>query len=181
MHLWRLHSWETSSEDATSLERLMSLTCRGKQSGEEQQARYPRLELHPKLVSPRDAFLRTGLTHQQRKEMTETDFCLALSSFSGTGSGEALLCQVTHIIYAYKSSLRTWTRRFNTHMETEICFLFMSVVLFFLMFCQRVNLKNPNLHPTRVPEGLLFFIFNVCRLKTLDKFVICLGVPSTML
>lgn len=111
----------------------MGLTCWRKQRGEDQQARYPRLELHPKLVSPKDAFLQTGFSHQQRTETTEPNFCLALSSLSGTGSGEELLCQVTHIylhIRIFPPHMNTlltyiWKKKFSF-----LGFFFMSVGLF---------------------------------------------------
>lgn len=92
----------------------LSLTCRVKHWGEDQQASYPHLDFHPKPVSPKKRFdLQAGFCHQSRSETTQAKLCLPLSCLSGTGSGGELLCQVTQ-----RHTVSTYTHLSPTHENT---------------------------------------------------------------
>lgn len=92
-----------------------------------------------------------------------------LSTSSGTGSGEELLCQVTHIIYVHQSVSHTWTHSFSTHMEKEgfsCLFIFFGA---FLMFHQRVNLKNLNVCLTLEGGRFTWFVFYILGFFLLSR------------
>lgn len=99
---------DISSKD----ERLLSLTRWLKHWGEDQQASYPHLDFHPELVPPKNGLIFKVSSVPSAEVTTEPNLCLPLSSLSGTGSGEELLCQVTHtkthIFYVYPSFSHTW-------------------------------------------------------------------------
>lgn len=136
---------------------LMSLTCRGKHRGEDQQSRNPRLELHPKLVSPKLSFSSNWF----QSPATNWDDWTKLVSSSlvfkcnrkwwGAAAPGDTFSTYMNLSPTHEQTLSTWKKKFSS----SCLFIFFFFELQFLMFQQRINLRNLNLYPMLGEEGSL--------------------------